>query len=130
MNITELKEKLTKYSRDNVSCSNHYNNIPWQYVNNISFENVHSVGYHQGQKDKAEQDAKTITALLEIIENLQMALAESTESLYLIQEDNEHYFENKCIPTSDEINQIRLARKSQLETLTATEIKLKELGEG
>ena len=116
-NITELKEKLTKYSRNNESCSNHYNNIPWQYVNNMSFENVHSNGYHQGQKDKAEDNAKTITALLSIIEDMQKCAIEVIEDGSKPIGDLGGYF------IADE------NYNNLLVTLTATEQKLKKITE-
>lgn len=46
-----------------------------------------------------------ITSLLQIIEKQEAALVDAVEHTSTHLEDMEHYFDNKCVPTVNEVNQ-------------------------
>ena len=104
MNITELKEKLTKFDEVNTSA---FTFKVW--TEQTGFDSDMASAFMKGARYQHSQDAKTITALLEIIEDMWKALS---------------WLANDSIKYKGTD-----AGSVATKTLTATELKLKELGE-
>jgi hypothetical protein len=71
----------------------------------------HSIqtNYTDGKADENKRLLPLITVMADRIEELEGALTEAIEHTSSNLEDMEHYFENKCCPTVDEVNQVSVA---------------------
>ncbi len=118
MNITELKKKLTAYNESSVLDHVNTNHI-YRFISEKSTADI----FNDGAKYQHSQDAKTITALLEITEDMQKALIKSEKRLLKLEDSNCAFcggsFVAESTITLNAINQ----------TLTATEQKLNKLTE-
>ena len=130
MNITELKEKLTMFDEKTAE--------KWieERISNesgaVSYIDV--IKFIQGARYQHSQDAKTITALLEIIEQMQKVLETANKRFSHIENWHRDYVTPDNFKDCQDIgltpeSYLRDGKIECRQTITATELKLKELGE-
>ena len=72
----------------------------------------------------------TILALLDDRKALLEALQNANEHTACVLEDMQHYFENQCIPTADEVNQCAICDSEIRVAIAASEARIAKLGDG
>lgn len=120
-----ITPKLMEFQRDNSACEKHYEEIPWQHINSVSFHNVHSVGFHAGAKHQHQRDLVLLKKLMEIVEMQQTILKKYSDKTtqYIVPNtmgtDHETYY----LAANPNYNDIR-------ETLAQVDTMIEQLNKG
>lgn len=81
-------------------------------------------------KQSYTQTTAIISELIEIIKIQSEKLNELNEFTSSVLEDMEHYFDNKCVPTLDEVNQCVIADSLLRVCIGQTTTRLQKLRDG
>ena len=132
--FAELKEELTTF--DEVGSAFSFEQIFKNIVENNkdykppSSAVILNAWFRQGKLNHKLQTSPIITELLEIVSLQNEKLIELNEFTSSVLEDMEHYFDNKCVPTIDEVNQCAIADSLLRVTIGQTNTRLQKLREG